>query len=229
MIQHRDPARLADVSDHFQQLAHIVRATPWLLDALRAVRDVGPPEGYLAAGGVRDTVWNWLTGRDTSNPSADIDVVYFEVCKVDQSGRYQAALFNRLRACNWEVTNQAQIHLWHRQVHGIRAAPHRNVCEGLATWPETATAVGVRLLPTDELQIIAPFGLDDLFDLVVRYNPTLAGPAVYADRIAAKRWIIRWPELRIFPALPAAFSPDAPQSAMGLDPSAATALPPSKP
>jgi len=50
----------------------------------------------------------------------------------------------------------------------------------------------------DEINIIAPGGLADLFELRVRPNiatPTSAG--VYRDRMASKGWQERWPLLTI--------------------------------
>ncbi|HMI86308.1 MAG TPA: hypothetical protein VK550_19575 [Polyangiaceae bacterium] len=55
--------------EHYRQLTEMVRSTPWLLETIQIVRDVGPPGGYVAAGAVRDTVWNWLTGRAISSTS----------------------------------------------------------------------------------------------------------------------------------------------------------------
>jgi hypothetical protein len=54
----------------------------------------------------------------------------------------------------------------------------------------------------DQLALIAPFGLDDLFDLVVRHNPVRASAAMCAQRIREKLWAQRWPELRILRLAP---------------------------
>lgn len=43
-----------------RRIVEIVSATPWLMQALRAVRSVGPPGACLGAGAVRSTVWNNL-------------------------------------------------------------------------------------------------------------------------------------------------------------------------
>jgi hypothetical protein len=60
----------------------------------------------------------------------------------------------------------------------------------MKAWPETATAVAVRLGKDDVIEVAAPFGLDDLFNLVVR--PTagfeVEKKAVYLDRIRSKNW-----------------------------------------
>jgi hypothetical protein len=66
-------------------------------------------------------------------------------------------------------------------------------------WPETATAVGVRLGARGEIDVAAPLGLDDLFDLIVRPTRRFLGEkhAVYLDRVRTKNWERDWPGLRV--------------------------------
>jgi hypothetical protein len=179
-------------------LTTIVRNTPWLCEVLEVVRAVGPLGGYVAAGAVRDTVWDALTGRPSTRPSGDVDVVYWAEAEPEGAPlAYETKLRAALPAIVWEVTNQATIHLWHRQMQGLAAEPHRSVADGLATWPETATAVGVRLGAEGTLDILAPLGLADLFALRLRHNPVLTSPDVFRQRAKAKRWLQRWPELQL--------------------------------
>jgi hypothetical protein len=96
---------------------------------------------------------------------------------------------------DWEVTNQATIHLWHRREQGLDVPPHGSVSEGLATWPETATAVAVRLAASGALEVLAPFGLADLFELRLRHNPALVHEDVFWRRVRERGWRQRWPEL----------------------------------
>ncbi|WP_338325861.1 nucleotidyltransferase family protein [Paenibacillus luteus] len=56
----------------------------------------------------------------------------------------------------WEATNQAAVHLWYQNVFGYPVAPLESTEAAIYTWPETATSVGVKLLPNDDLQICAP-------------------------------------------------------------------------
>ena len=48
-------------------------------------------------------------------------------------------------------------------------APH-TITDAVATWPETATSVAVRLAGTDEVEICAPLGPADLLAGVWRRN-----------------------------------------------------------
>jgi hypothetical protein len=55
--------------------------------------------------------------------------------------------------------------------------------DGVATWPETATAVAVRLLEDDTIRVVAPCGLEDLFAVICRRNPRRATTEQYHQRI----------------------------------------------
>ena len=73
----------------------------------------------------------------------------------------------------------------------------RSLEEGVSTWPEFATCVGVNLDEEDAIGIVAPHGLDDLFGLLVRHNPLRVSVATYQQRIQSKRFGERWPLLSI--------------------------------
>jgi hypothetical protein len=80
-------------------------------------------------------------------------------------------------------------------------APYTSVFDAMRHWPETATAVAARLAQGGGIEIAAPFGLSDLFALVVR--PTTGfrqeKHRLYLERISTKRWLEIWPGLRVDP------------------------------
>ncbi|HEX9032844.1 MAG TPA: nucleotidyltransferase family protein, partial [Streptosporangiaceae bacterium] len=63
------------------------------------------------------------------------------------------------------------------------------------SFPATTCCLGVRLEPGGRWRVYAPHGLADVFNLVVRPNPVLAPPEVYAAKSA--RWRRQWPELTV--------------------------------
>jgi len=67
----------------------------------------------------------------------------------------------------------------------------------VASWPETATAVGVRLSAEGDIDVLAPLGLADLFALRLRHNAARAAPDVFWKRVEDKQWVQRWPELQL--------------------------------
>ncbi len=77
--------------------------------------------------------------------------------------------------------------------------PYASATDAMIYWPETATAVAVRLAADDELEIAAPFGLDDLFDLVVRPTERFREEKrhQFVERLQNKQWLTKWPGLTV--------------------------------
>ena len=82
-----------------------------------------------------------------------------------------------------DVRNQARVHLWYERRFGRPLAPYRSVEHAIATWPTTATSIGVRA-EGDNFAVSAPFGLADLFALTIRPNTTLVDRAGYEGKAA---------------------------------------------
>jgi len=90
------------------------------------------------------------------------------------------------------------VHTWfHLRFGGDPVEPLTSTEAGIATWPETATCVGVRLEADGTLTVAAPLGLDDLLDGVWRLNPVRVTSAVAAQRLAKKSPGTRWPGVRV--------------------------------
>jgi uncharacterized protein len=181
-----------------ERLASMVRSAPWLLEALQAARDVDPPDWLVGGGVLRDLVWDRLHGRPPARPR-DLDLAFFDPARLDpaRDAEVEAALTARLSGVPWDAKNQAAVHTWYGRVFGGQVAPLTSAADGVATWPETATAVAVRLLPDDRLQVVAPCGLEDLFGLICRRNPRRVTVAHYRQRIHDKRITERWPRVEV--------------------------------
>lgn len=174
----------------------LIAADAGRLRLLRMVQDLQLPDGWIGAGFVRSAVWDHLHGRPPALPAGDVDVVWFDPAhaSADDDRQLEGRLAAAAPTVDWSVTNQARMHL------GNGDAPYASTADALRHWPETATAVAVRLT-ADGLDVLAPFGLDDLFDLVVRPTPAFAAGklSVVQTRVQEKRWLERWPRLRIDP------------------------------
>jgi hypothetical protein len=96
-----------------------------------------------------------------------------------------------------EVRNQARVHLWFKQRFGADYAPLRCADEALTRYASIVHAVGVRLDGDDSLDIVAPFGLDDLFSMIIRPNKAIANAASYDAKVARAKLI--WPEVVVIP------------------------------
>lgn len=96
-----------------------------------------------------------------------------------------------------EVTNEARVHLWYEQHFGYGIHPYRSVEEAIGSWPTTATSVGVRYDEIGAFVVRAPYGLDDLFGLIVRPNTRQITKDIYLAK--TRRWLDAWPKLTVIP------------------------------
>lgn len=155
------------------------------------------PNGWVAAGAIAQSVWNDAFGLPPLHGLSDVDLVYFD--PTDLSERSEADHAQRLRGAfrtlpvRLDVKNEARVHLWYADKFGYAIAPYASVEAAIATFPTTATAVALRPRG-DGIEICAPFGLDDLFGLVVRANKAQITRAIYEAKLA--RWRQFWPSLR---------------------------------
>src|SRR5689334_845 len=124
-----------------------VSAEPYLLSALHTVAASGLPDAWIGAGVLRDVVWGQL--HDGFEPAEvhDIDVGYFDPTDLSE-GRDVAATecLTALLDRPWEAVNQAAVHTWYADVYGEAPLPAlRSMHEAVATGPEFATSVALRL------------------------------------------------------------------------------------
>ncbi len=177
------------------QLQVIIAADPVRMRVLHLVQDLGLPDCWVAAGFVRSAVWDRQHMRSDSPLPSDVDVIWFDKDRTspDIDVQIEAALHNVDSSVNWSVKNQARMHLRNGD------DPYSSAVEAMRAWPETATAVAVRIEEGGHIEVAAPLGLDDLFNLIVR--PTerfrLEKRQVYVDRLRSKNWQATWPDLQI--------------------------------
>ena len=183
-----------------ERLCRIARSSAWFMAALEAARDLKLSSWCIGAGAVRNLVWDALHDHSTPSRLPDVDVVYFDAS--DLGRETEAALQRRLREAlpeiPWEVTNQAAVHLWFEAQFGHAVEPLASLRDGVGSWPEYATAVGLCLRQDDSIEVIAPHGLDDLFNCVVRRNPARVSMDTYRQRVEQKNYVLRWPRVVIF-------------------------------
>jgi hypothetical protein len=153
------------------------------------------------AGAIYNEVWNRLTTRPVLTGVNDIDVFYFDDNDIgwdaeDRVIKVAEAHFTGL-AVPVQVRNQARVHLWFEAKFGIPFSPLASSAEMLGRYASKTHAVGARLLDEDRLEIISPFGLDDLFSFRMVPNPVLDNRMSHAKKAERAKTI--WPELTIIP------------------------------
>jgi hypothetical protein len=159
------------------------------------------PDTWLVSGCLVQTVWNVLTGRAVDYGIGDYDVFYFDE---DTSWEAEDAVIRKLNDAfahlnvKVEARNQARVHLWYPDKHGLPYPPLRRSTEGIDRFLTRNTMVGIRRT-RDGYDVYAPDGFDDAAGLIVRPNPGPNFSPVNYEKKAA-RWKMLWPEIIVLPA-----------------------------
>jgi hypothetical protein len=187
--------------DRRAELAAIARSSRWFMEALRAVRVLRLESWCIGAGAVRNLVWDHLHGYASPSALSDVDVAYFDAedIRPQTDAALQARLGELMPSLPWEVTNQAGVHLWFESHFGHPVPPLYSLADAIGTWPEFATSVGITLTDEDEISVLAPHGLADLFTMCVRRNPVRVSVETYRQRVAQKQYQERWPRVTVVP------------------------------
>ena len=158
------------------------------------------PDAWLVSGCLVQTVWNVRTGRDVGYGIADYDVFYFDP---DTSWEAEDAVIRKLAkrfeklSVTVQVRNQARVHLWYAQKHGMPYPPLHSAIEGIDRFLTKNTRIGIRRTRAG-YEVYAPDGFDDAENLIARPNMTANFSAEnYVKKTA--RWKALWPEVTILP------------------------------
>jgi hypothetical protein len=162
---------------------------------------LAPPDAWIVAGCLVQTVWNVQTARAVDHGIADYDIFYFDP---DTSWQAEDAVIQKLQgrlaklAVKVEVRNQARVHLWYPQKHGLPYPALHCSTQGIDRFLTKNTQVGIRHTPSGH-DVYAPNGFDDIAKMIVRPNPGANFSAVNYEAKAA-RWKTLWPEITVLPA-----------------------------
>lgn len=179
------------------RLEHIIRSDPDLTQVLQCLQKASLPQWRLVAGCLYGTIWNLLTHRPRGTGIQDFDVIYFDAD--DLSWEAEDAEIRRVTcAAPLQIRNQARVHLWYEQRFGVPYPPLPDADTAMLRYPITVQAIGVRLEDDGHFDIATPFGVDDLFGMVLRPNPAWPHRPTLAAKAARARQI--WPEVRVIGA-----------------------------
>ncbi len=191
----------ADAATQRDALEAIIRQQPVLMTVLEGLRDMELRDHLLVAGAIYNEVWNHLTKRPPLTGVNDIDVFYFDDSDIGWDAEDVV-----IKACDArfgdlglpvQVRNQARVHLWFEAKFGSPFSPLSSSAEMLGRYASKTHAVGARLDADGGMEIIAPFGLDDLFSFRMVPNPVLDNRVSHARKGERAKAI--WPELTVVP------------------------------
>jgi len=182
-------------------VAEIVRSDPTLMLIVEVARSLGLPDAWLVSGAIYQTIWNVLTRRPHGYGIKDYDLIYFDGSDLsyDAEDRVIKRVNDALPALaeRIEVRNQARVHLWYEHRFGRPYQALSCSMESLVTYAAKTHAIAVRLTPSNQLEIHAPFGLTNIFAMRLVPNTAMDNRATHEEKGARMKAL--WPELEIIP------------------------------
>ncbi|MCK8072042.1 nucleotidyltransferase family protein [Vibrio sp. 1CM23M] len=175
-----------------KRIVTLIKQDPLRMQVLNCVAQLDLPQCYVAAGFVRNLVWDHLHGYAFPTPLNDIDVIYFDPMDTSYESviQYETQLQERLPELNWQVRNQANMHIRNND------EPYQSSLDAMSYWPEKETAFAVKQNLDGDIECISAFGLESLFDLKLTPNPNRSRD-VFDQRVQSKNWLTQWPKLTV--------------------------------
>lgn len=181
-----------------KDIIKIIYEDQWMMGILEAARTLDLPDWWICAGFVRSKIWDVLHDYEERTAMPDIDVIYFDEKNREEAEekRLEKILGGIIEEIPWSVKNEARMHLRNNM------DPYSSSEDAISKFPETATALGVRLDINDQIQLTAPHGVADVLNMVVKPTPLFRDAKkmmdIYSTRIKAKKWDQRWHKVRYF-------------------------------
>ena len=179
-----------------EDILTLIEDDKWMMDLLRVVEKLDLPDWWICAGFVRSKIWDTLHGYDTRTSLADIDVIYFDPHCLDEEmeKQFEQQLIAWKPGIPWSVKNQARMH----KINNL--PPYQSAEDGIANFPETVTALGVKL-GANGLILTAPHGIEDVIQMQVRpvavFEMSEELQEVYKNRMKNKDWKAVWPMVTV--------------------------------
>jgi uncharacterized protein len=180
-----------------EDIIQIVREDIWMMDLLKSAQSLKLPDWWICAGFVRSKLWDVLHGFNERTPIPDIDVIYFDPSHIDEA--VEKKLEDMLKRTHpqipWSVKNEARMHI----VNNL--PPYSSSIDAISKFPETATALGLKLDANNQIRLAAPCGIHDVIHLELKPTAYFAASRerceIYETRLVKKNWQAKWPKIII--------------------------------
>jgi uncharacterized protein len=180
-----------------KDIISLVQSDEWMMGILKTAKSLNLPDWWVCAGFVRTKIWDVLHGFDEKTNLPDVDVVYFDPTNTSETveKELESKLTNQHPDIPWSVKNQARMHL----INNL--PPYTSSVDAISKFPETVTALGVKLDRMNQVILTAPCGIEDVINLVVNPTPyffeTEERMQVYQERVRKKNWKSIWDKVRV--------------------------------
>ena len=178
-----------------QDFLQAIQLNTDLMKILTIIRNLDLKDSWLAAGSVRNFIWNLLSDKSPFDRETDVDVIFFDpAISYEDTLGIERKLKENFPQYQWELKNQVYMHL-----HSPHTAPYTSSRDAMSKYPERCTAVGLRLHADATLELFAPYGLEDILKFQVSPTPHFLDNEdrmkLYQDRLSKKNWREKWKNL----------------------------------
>lgn len=194
-----DEFKNMDYMDKENKLTEILLGNKNLKIILERLEGYGLENYYVAAGAIGQTFFNYCHGFELESNIGDYDIVYFdEDISYEKEDKIIKGISELLKDVDVkkDIKNQARVHLWYGKNFGHEIEANKSLEEAISKWGTTITCIGVRM-ENGKLKIYASYGLDDLFELIIRPNKKDFIKRDYD--LKSNKWKKKWPKLTIMP------------------------------
>lgn len=155
---------------------------------------------YVGAGAINQTVFNYYHNYPIDKGIEDFDIVYFDNdTSYEKEDKIIKEIETKLKDLNisCDIKNQARVHIWYNKKYNTNyKKEYENTEDAISKWNTTITCIGVRM-ENNHLIVHAPYGLDDLFKLIIRPQKYEVSKELYDKK--CQKWLKKWPNLKIIP------------------------------
>ncbi|WP_197056044.1 nucleotidyltransferase family protein [Flavobacterium sp. AED] len=174
-----------------QNILNIIKNSTRITSIIQTIGLISSENLMLTGGSLRNVIWNFQHYYREEYELEDCDIIFYNTSNLSKV--YEETIKNKLEYLNpdinWSVKNQARMHI--RNGHN----PYKGIYDALTAFPETCSAVAI----DKNWNIISPYGLDDLINLIVKPTPFCIENEieVYHRRIKKKNWLDKWADLEV--------------------------------
>lgn len=180
-----------------KEIIALVQNDKWMMDLLTCAKSLDLPDWWICAGFIRSKIWDVLHGFDERTSLPDIDVIYYDQSSIEEriEKNHEETLNRLLSTVPWSVKNQARMHI------ANNSSPYSSSVDAIGKFPETATALGVKLDEGDNVILTAPHDIQDVVNLIVKPTPYFLESKdrmlMYEKRVRKKNWQATWSKIEV--------------------------------
>lgn len=152
---------------------------------------------YLAAGCINQTIFNYYHNYDLDYGIGDYDIVYYdEDTSYEKEDIIIKDLKERLKHLDlkFDIKNEKRVHIWYNEKYKTNRKEYESVEDAISKWGTTITCLGVRM-ENNKLIVCAPYGLNDLFNLILRPVKIDFTKEDYEKKVT--KWTNKWELLKV--------------------------------